>query len=712
MQADLPPLPERADGHHAEIHVVDAPDERHRDHVAEFHLRPEARDAGERRRDVEAQQPEEHERERVQLLRAHAHALGRHLERGLVRMAQGGEDRGGQEHRLHALVDLREERPAHLAEEEVRDDESREHEGERVRDDLRRRGVVDRQAEDEEGTRCEEVDHARDAEEPEEAAVEVAQALREREPRHEERVVQDEDLHHALRPARVLQHVVGVRLGREAAHHRVVHVHAVVAAPVQLERGLRVLGDGLARHAAHFHEVRAPHHRRRAAEVAGAPRVEARLDDAVEHLALVGHRRAAAHGGLGRRRVHEEVRRLHQEDLRIGDEVAQRALQDLRGGHVVAVEEEDEVALRAVKRVVQVPGLGGTIGLARHVGRAHLGRDLLQPVAALPHRVATLGMRALLHRAAVVADVDAQQVPRIVDLRRGERGELHDVRILVVGRDQDVHRRPRHAVLRHVHRLAIERPHVHEESQQVQRDRVHLGAEQQRHADEVRRVGVDERLEAAPPQIAQREVGRHQHEHQAPGVAPRRGKAPDGEHEHHARPAGDELQHLAEVRLAQVHHVEHREARGDEREGAARHARELVADAPRQREPLDVDRLVSGYRRVHAPTDRPACRLRRRHVWAGHVARARRRRLWWKWIPRRAPSSRPPLARACCGGGTRARAPCLFEIDDVGAGGFLVVEDRAAPARLAWRGGALRVGAGGRERGGRGECARNAARRG
>ena len=48
-------------------------------------------------------------------------------------------------------------------------------------------------------------------------------------------------------------------------------------------------------------------------------------------------------------------------------------------------------------------------------------------------------------------------------------------------------------VARHGSGWALERPHVHEEPQQVHRDRVSLGGEEQRHAHEVDHVGVDQR---------------------------------------------------------------------------------------------------------------------------------------------------------------------------------------------------------------------------
>ena len=156
--------------------------------------------------------------------------------------------------------------------------------------------------------------------------------------------------------------------------------------------------------------------------------------------------------------------------------------------------------------------------------------------------------------------------------------------------------------------------------EQVHRDRVDLGHEEQRHADEVDHVGVDQRLEAAPPEVAQREVAREQHEHQPPRVAPRPREAPDGEEQPHAHPARDELHQRAEVRLAQVDHVRQQPGR---RTAAARCSAGTcprpVKDGRPYSAPADGD---AGYGRAvgvgiarHAPTAERAWMRRVRAPW-------------------------------------------------------------------------------------------------
>ena len=269
-------------------------------------------------------------------------------------MTHGVEYRRREEDRLDAFVDLREERLACAFEQEGGDEEGRGHVRQRVGHDLDGRSVVDAQPEDEETGRCDQVDDSCNAEEPEQAGVEVTQALGEREPAREQRVVHQHDLNTPLCPARVLQHVVRVGTGGKPADHRFVHVTAVVAAPVQFEGRFHVFGDGGAAHAANFLEVLPTHDRRRAAEVARIPEVEPGVDHAVEHLTLVRYRGAAADAALGGRGIAEEVRRLHEEELLVLDEVADGLLQNVGRRHVVAVKEQDEFAARVPERVVDI----------------------------------------------------------------------------------------------------------------------------------------------------------------------------------------------------------------------------------------------------------------------------------------------------------------------------------------------------------------------
>ena len=75
----------------------------------------------------------------------------------------------------------------------------------------------------------------------------------------------------------------------QAGDQRLVHIDAVPAAGMELERGLAILGDADAAEAVGFLQRLAPQHGGRAAEEGGVPLVEAALDDAVEHLVLGRH---------------------------------------------------------------------------------------------------------------------------------------------------------------------------------------------------------------------------------------------------------------------------------------------------------------------------------------------------------------------------------------------------------------------------------------
>ena len=69
------------------------------------------------------------------------------------------------------------------------------------------------------------------------------------------------------------------------------------------------------------------------------------MDHAVKHFALVGYRRAATHATFGRGGVAEKMRCLHQEQFLVLQKVADRFLQDVGGGHVVAIKKQDKVAV-------------------------------------------------------------------------------------------------------------------------------------------------------------------------------------------------------------------------------------------------------------------------------------------------------------------------------------------------------------------------------
>lgn len=80
---------------------------------------------------------------------------------------------------LDKLIELGDERPADFAEEEVRDEKNREEVGEGEGRKIKEVGVVDFEAEDKKGEGGQDEGQARIAEEPEEAAAEITEPLRE-----------------------------------------------------------------------------------------------------------------------------------------------------------------------------------------------------------------------------------------------------------------------------------------------------------------------------------------------------------------------------------------------------------------------------------------------------------------------------------------------------------------------------------------------------
>ena len=148
---------------------------------------------------------------------------------------------------------------------------------------------------------------------------------------------------------RALADEAGEGRGLQAGDQRLVDIDAVPAARMQLERGLAILGDGDAGEAAGLVERLAAQHRGRAAEEGGVPLVEAALDDAVEHLVLGRHLLEGAQVALDRIGIEEEVRRLHEEELRIVVEVADRLPQEVARRRVVGVEHDDEFAGRMLQ---------------------------------------------------------------------------------------------------------------------------------------------------------------------------------------------------------------------------------------------------------------------------------------------------------------------------------------------------------------------------
>ena len=143
---------------------------------------------------------------------------------------------------------------------------------------------------------------------------------------------------------------------------------------VQVQRRFGVLGDRRAGDAADRHQVGPAQHGGGTAEERGVPAVQALLDDAVEHLVLARHRVEGSQIVLDRVGIDEEVRGLHQEEVRVLQEMPDGALQDVLGRHVVGVQDQDQVARGMGQRRVDVAGLGGDVAFAGQVVDAQARR--------------------------------------------------------------------------------------------------------------------------------------------------------------------------------------------------------------------------------------------------------------------------------------------------------------------------------------------------
>jgi len=136
---------------------------------------------------------------------------------------------------------------------------------------------------------------------------------------------------------------------------------------------------------------------------------------------------------------------------------------------------------------------------------------------------------------AVIADVHVQLVAWPVQAQRREHRGAHDREIFVIGRDEEVDRRPAAAVSRQRGGFAIQRPaglYVAEDQ-----DDPGVGLRHQQ-GDAARQVEIGipmQRGGVAPPQVAAGNDGRQHDQHQhreAPGNAPdQQGQAPEQEHE-------------------------------------------------------------------------------------------------------------------------------------------------------------------------------------
>ncbi len=136
---------------------------------------------------------------------------------------------------------------------------------------------------------------------------------------------------------------------------------------------------------------------------------------------------------------------------------------------------------------------------------------------AFPRCLHRLRLAALVERAAIVADVDAQPILWIFHLSCRDRGDADDVVGFIVGGDKNVDDRQIGGIFRQYCRTACERPQVNEHAEKKQDQAIHFGKVQQCHADKIQWPGINQTLQAAPQDVAHCQIAGQQYEHQPPG---------------------------------------------------------------------------------------------------------------------------------------------------------------------------------------------------
>jgi hypothetical protein len=190
-------------------------------------------------------------------------------------------------------------------------------------------------------------------------------------------------------------------------------------------------------------------HRAGAAEEGRVPEVVAILHNPVEELALIGNHAELVEIPLEWIGRVEVMRRLQHSQLGVAHEPSQRDLKEAARGHVIAVEDRDKRRVETLERAIDVARLGMLVVVARHVADASL-----------------FGEGAKLFAVAIVEDVDVQLIGWPVDVHRRERRVANHAQRLVIGGDQEIHRRPVLGIIRQRNRRPAQRPdrlHVAEE---------------------------------------------------------------------------------------------------------------------------------------------------------------------------------------------------------------------------------------------------------
>ena len=170
--------------------------------------------------------------------------------------------------------------------------------------------------------------------------------------------------------------------------------------------------------------------------------------------------------------------------LRSCQERSDRHLQEGARRNVIAIENRDQIPLGHAERMIDV---------AR-----------LRVVVVWPDEVAAasrFGEPGELRPPAVVKQVDLELVGRIIHRHRSQDGRLNDVEVFIVGRNEDVDRRPFLGRRRQRNRLAVEGPDHLEVADHQDDPRIHFCGVETIAEHHVERIDEAKRLGGPPPQV-------------------------------------------------------------------------------------------------------------------------------------------------------------------------------------------------------------------
>ena len=255
--------------------------------------------------------------------------------------------------------------------------------------------------------------------------IDVTEPLRKLKPFTKQGVIEAEYLHHPARPANTLANMRRKAFGRQARGLRNTHIGGRVAATVQTQGGVGILGHRFHSDTANLIQRGTTNDRAGSAEKGGVPHIVTILHQTVKQGPLV--RRFPETSQVAFKRVGREemVRRLHHRQLFLFQEPPHGHLQEGACRHVVAVEDRHKFAFGVLQRVVDIPGFGMLVGGAGDVMHADVFGELTK-----------------LFAPAVIEDPDIELIFRPVDTLRGINGVFHHVEIFVVGGNENIHRRP------------------------------------------------------------------------------------------------------------------------------------------------------------------------------------------------------------------------------------------------------------------------------